>query len=677
MSESRSFTSIMRRVCIPLIIALALVIATVIISGSALIRIEDVHVNRILAGTYGTPDWRVQEMNPLLAQLLALLYSLIPAINWYGVMLLGLLFAAAAMAMSLPARKPGGLLPAVVVVSPILLLLTNSLQSPVVCALCAGAGVAALLDGLQKRKERGWRIAMGGVLFIFATLLSLQWSIIVAVAVLLCWLPCSIRDARIKGLLLGLPVLLVIAGALFGYTALMYGSPEMSAYRQNYALYERVQHSSLKDESESLLTQYGEAYIAAGEATVGHDHEEGEEEHEEEESVIPANSFDAVGWSLNDASLFFSRYGSDIKITDPETLRALDEKADHISLDMGRLFKELLGTVKKPQFLLLIGLFVVSALAVVLTSRRKGLIALLAALIAFGGHVLALLCYYDSFANIAPFYLIAILVLLYHFDGEDAKAWLKKTITASWLRIALSILVLACFAVGMGGLMYYTRANPANSNHYTMETLEYITPYIEAHPEMLFIGDNPNDRFKPDTLTAPVRGQDQNLLAGSYDLYSPRSAALMTKFGVTNPLPESVNRPDIGYVSMSIEGSVSLRLTEAYDLYMKNPNELASHDSYAERIIELVAYTQEEVDAIQEAAAREEESAANWAEALKDPEVAKKFEEAFPLIDDTATEGGGTDGGTEAAGETPASTETPMPAASPSPQPEASQTPHA
>ncbi len=678
MNESRSFAATMKRVGLPLIIALALVIATVILPGSALIRLEDVHVNRILAGTYDTPDWRVQEMNPLLAQVLTLFYRVIPSVNWYGVLLLLLLALSCATAVSLAARKRGGLLPALLVVSPLLLLFTNSLQSTVVCALCAGTGAMALLDGMQNRKERVWRAVLGAVLFAFAAMLSMRWAVILAVAAVLCWLPCCVRDARVKGLAMGLPLLAIIAAALFGYSALMYASPELSAYRENYALYERVQHSSLKEECDELLSIYGFASTSDIEVDA-HTHDEAEEDegaHDEadaDEAAVPPNSFDAVGWTINDASLFFARYGSDTKLTDPDTLRVLDEQAGHISYDAGRLFAALWETLKKPQFLLLIGLFVVSALAVIITSRRKGLIALFAAVIAFGGHVLALMCYYDAFADIAPFYLIGLTVLLYHFEGEDAKAWFHRVVTARWVRVAIGAVVLVCFAGGGAGLLYYMNGHPVTGSVFTIEAANAIEPYIQAHPDMLFIGDNPHDRYKPDTLAAPKAGADHNLLAGSYDLYSPRAAAMMAKYGIENPLPDSVGREDIGYVSMAIEGPASVRLVEGYGLYAKEPVELLSMAMYSERIIQLAANTQEEIDAAVAQAKEEAENAASWAEALKDPEFVKQLEDAIPLAEDEDAAQQGAD-----ATATPGATPTPIPSATPtrapSPSPTASPT---
>lgn len=55
----------LRQVVFPLLIAVVLVVGALLVCGSSLIRIEDVYINRILAGTYGVPDWRVQEMNPV------------------------------------------------------------------------------------------------------------------------------------------------------------------------------------------------------------------------------------------------------------------------------------------------------------------------------------------------------------------------------------------------------------------------------------------------------------------------------------------------------------------------------------------------------------------------------------------------------------------------------------
>lgn len=600
MNEERTLSSTMRRFAIPLLVAVVLVIGTVLISGSNLIRIEDITVNRILAGAYGTPDWRVQEMNPLLAQPLTLLYRVLPAVNWYGVMLLALLLISVAAGISLSARKPGGLIIAVIIAGPILVLLTDSVISTTICALCASVGVFSLMDGIQRRREGIPRAVLGGVLFAFGAMLSLQWAIILGICAAVCWLPCSVRDSRMRGFWIGLPVLAVIALALFGYSALMYNSPELSAYRENYARYERLQHSSLHAESDVLLEEYG--FVMVSDDHADHDHDgdgvaDGADHYDEDDVITPESSFDAVGWTVNDSSLFFTRYGSDSALTDPEALKVLEAEASFWDFTPGRLLSELWTTIKKPQFLLLIALFVASALVLMITSRRRGLVVLLAAIIAFGGHILMLARYYDTFAEIAPFYLLAIVVMLYFFDGSDLVSWRKRVLPATWLRAGLSVLVLLVFVAGMGGMLYYTRVTPANANIYTLNAIDFLKSYITEHPDMLFIGDNPNERYKPETFEAPVRGEDQNLLAGSYDLYSPRAAALMEQYGIDNPLPDSVGRDDIGYVLMGFQEPVTFRMLEGYQTLLDPATELVSYPDYSEMIVLLTAtYSGESLD---------------------------------------------------------------------------------
>lgn len=604
MTETRSITSPMRRVILPIVVAVALVIATLLISGSGLIRIEDVTANRIIAGTYGTPDWRVQEMNPLLAQLLSLLYRLLPAVNWYGALLLALLAAAAATGISLGARKPGGFWPAVVIVGPVVVLMTYSMISTVVCALCAAAGALTLMDGIARRDKGRASAIWGAVLFAFAAMLSLQLAVLLGVCAVLCWLPGMLRQERSRGLLIGVLLLAVICAALFGYSALMYNTAELSAYRAEYASYESLQHSSLRDEYTRLMSEAStRAYAQGHSEDDGHDHSE--DEATQSEASVGPNVFDSVGWSLNDASLFFTRYSSDARLTDPQTVRALDEQASHWNSTPSRLLPKLWETVKKPQFLMLMGLFILSALLVLVTSRKVGVV-LLAALVAFGGHVAMLAHYYDTFAGIAPFYLFGIVVMLFALDGEKARAWYHRVIAAPVLRIVLGVLVLAVFVAGMGGLLYYTSNTPHMPENPPTISTRFLKEYIANENTLLLIGENPNERNKPDTLEAPGRGEDALLLAGSYDLYSPRKAALMAEYGVENPLPDSVGRDDIGYVLIGFTEPMMMRLAEAYDIYLKEPEKVFEYPEYAESVLHLSAYTQEELE--QKTAEQEEEA---------------------------------------------------------------------
>ncbi len=645
-----------KRVILPLLLAAALVIATVIVSGSTLLRIEDVTAGRILAGAYGTPDWRVQEINPLLAQILTLLYRIIPSVHWYGVALLTALLAAIAALLSIASRHKGRLIPTLVVIAPLAVLVTNAMQSTVVAALCAGVGALLLMDALQPKKSTLHQAIGGTALFVVGASLSMEWALLAGSAAVVFWLPIIVRDKRARGLLLGILTMAVSLAALYGYQSLMYSSPELSAYRSDYARYERLLHSSLHEESDELLATYGvKVYSDEEEATEvylgnllgsDHDHEDGDE-HEAEvaaaDVVIPPNSFDAVGWTINDSAMFFTRTSSDSKLTDPDVLRTLEKEATFISFEPGRLASELFATAKKPQFLLLMGIFIIVALAVVITGRNKGIIALLAALFAFGGHIFTLARYRSSFADISPYYLLALVALIYHFDGDSAKAWFEKLLAARWLRIVALVLVGVVFVAGLSGLMIYTRNNSSAGDSTTVAAAGFITPYIEAHPEMLFIGDSPYDRFKPDTLAVPARGADQSLLAGSYDLYSPRRAAMMEKFGIENPLVDCLGRSDIGYVIMSFGDVLNVRLAEHYGLYVKTPEVVLSVPGYSDTIVSLTAYSQEEVDQIIQEAKEQAELMEGMLESMLEQEAAEAAEAESGEAGDDAADGAATE----------------------------------
>jgi hypothetical protein len=116
---------------------------------------------------------------------------------------------------------------------------------------------------------------------------------------------------------------------------------------------------------------------------------------------------------------------------------------------------------------------------------------------------------------------------------------------------------------------------------------------------MLFIGDNPADRYRPDTLAVPARGADENLLAGSYDLYSPREAALLDRFGLQNPLIDSVGREDIGYVLMSLAQPTS-HLYQTHETYARQVP-FVSIGGYYESIVQLVPMTEEEIALVEAA----------------------------------------------------------------------------
>ncbi|MDR0928500.1 MAG: hypothetical protein LBM74_02175 [Oscillospiraceae bacterium] len=585
MQTNRSLPRFLRP-ALPLLLAAVVVAGTLLLAGSTLYRIEDVYTSRILAGAAGEPDWRVREMNPLLALALSGLYRLLPGVPWYGGLLLLLMGCSAAAMMALAARRRG-FLAAAIVLCPLLLINVNAVQSPVVAALAAAAGAFTLLDALTAKGHK-LRAAAGAVLCALGMSLHLISGGWLAVGAVACFLPEARRQGRLRGIRWGALTLAAMLIVLAGFQALLYAAPEMRAYRINAQRYERLQHSSLRDEYERLMGLYAEGtFSPEGESHAGHDHEA-----EAEHSAPGETVFDAAGWSLQDADQFFTRIAADSHVTDPEAIKTLSAQARFIDLSPARLARELFETVKKPQFLLLIGLLAAGALALLLTSRRKGLVVLLAVIIGVGGHLGAIASYYNSYADIAPYYLLALCALLYHFNGEDAAAWLTRVFKRQGLRKALAAGVLVAFVCGMGGILLYTRAKPANSAF--AETADgFLRAAIEANKDMLFIGDNPADRYHPATLSAPAWGADENLLAGSYDLYSPREAALKARFGLTNPLLDSVGRADIGYVLMSF-AQPNQQLAAEYDIQIKQVP-FASVAGYYESIVSLMPLSDEEL----------------------------------------------------------------------------------
>jgi hypothetical protein len=211
--------------------------------------------------------------------------------------------------------------------------------------------------------------------------------------------------------------------------------------------------------------------------------------------------------------------------------------------------------------------------------------------------------------------MLSIASLVYHFNGEDAKKWYHGKIKSRVLRLILTCCAALAFIAMLSGLMVYTKNNPANSSPYDAQAYQFITSFAAENEDMLFVGDNPHDRYKPDTLEAPRQGADKNLLAGSYDLYSPRAKDQMAQFGIKNPLIDCIGREDIGYIKMSFTDTMVFRLIEKYQIYLNDPVDLGQPE-LSEQIYLLIAYTEEEIAALREQRAYEEEQAALLAEAL-------------------------------------------------------------
>ena len=323
-----------------------------------------------------------------------------------------------------------------------------------------------------------------------------------------------------------------------------------------------------------------------------------------EEAVAQTGFHRTLGWDLNDADLFVRRISLDSELVAPETVATLNRAIHPFSTD--DLTAKLWTTLKKMQFLMLLALFLVSALVLVLTNRRRGALALLAAAVAFGGHLGMVLFSRTAFCDIAPFYLVGILILLYSFDAQASLAVFQRVVRSKALQTAFAIIVLVGFVGCLGGLGYMMRQYNLTESP-SVAAAQDLYAMMEKLPNAVFIGDNPLDRYNPNALSVPTVGSDARLLTGSYDLYSPRNQALKARYNLDNPIVDALDREDVIYVDISGAYLIPIanRLRDAYDTYIQvdvpmvdgEPliNESSQHRM---QLYRMVSKTQEEYDQI-------------------------------------------------------------------------------
>lgn len=543
LAEREARQSFTRRTLIPFIYAGLLVLLSIWIAGSYLIEIEDHYANVIFGGGYGSYEAYAANIHPWLGGLIASLYKWMPSVNWFGVALLSLLFASGAAAASLTAHEPGRLIPGLAVLSPILVVLVCSLQSRVVGALCVISGALCVVDGCADGRRGIRRVVSGVLLLVAGTALSMETAWVLTALTLLLALTRSRESFRARALRVSLPLVIIAVGAASLAACL---DAEWRVFHNNYFQYERAVNSFLIDDVEDLLGDYGVISTIDG----------GSENIDQEdrsalltlEEATEASTIGKIGWSLNDADLFVRRSGVDSELTAPDAVAKVNQHAGHIST---RGFAaRLKDTVKKTQFLMLLGLFFLCALVIELTNLRRGLHTLAASLVALGGHAAMLLINRDSFRDIAPFYLLAIISLLTDYDARASLERFRLIIRSSVFRNVIAGVAAAAFVTAMSVLLVMVRDyNEAVSP--SLVASEELYDAMEKLPDAVFIGDNPLDRYNPSALAVPRFDADSRLPAGSYDLYSPRQRRILDRFSVTNPIKDAVDRLDIVYVDMS------------------------------------------------------------------------------------------------------------------------------
>ncbi|MDR2505353.1 MAG: hypothetical protein LBD16_04520 [Oscillospiraceae bacterium] len=547
----------------PLIFCAVLICACIWTAGSYLLEIEDHYANVILAGGFGQYDAIVANIHPWLGGLVTLAYSLIPSVNWFGLLLLLVLFASGGAMVSLAARRRNGLLPALIVLSPIMILLACSPQSRVLSALAQIAGALCVISGARDGKQGVVRTVFGALLLLIGVALYMSYlSLVYAAAVLIISHVRKHTSYLIPrtSYLTAVPII-IFAIAIPTLTALL--NPVWHEFHINQQAYERAADGNFALETQDLLDKYGNTISDEGEIA---EPEQTAAEISAEEAIA-AGTLGKAGFTLIDADLFVRRSAVDAKLLDPAKVALINSNAQMLKLE--GFAERASQTLRKPQFLMLIALLLFIALVLEITNRGAGWLIVLSVAFAAGGHAVQLLANHTAFRDIAPFYILGILAMMCEFDGSVATDNIKNIVKSQTLRRIILGVTSVAFLSGIVVLVYMMRSyNFAQSP--SVAANEELLATLAAAPDTVFIGDNPLDRFNPSALEAPSFGAYKNLIAGSYDAYSPRFTDTMARFNMTNPLPDSVDRLDVVYIDMSFFTLqvISARLSEEYNIDM-------------------------------------------------------------------------------------------------------------
>ncbi|MDR1262311.1 MAG: hypothetical protein LBK46_02335 [Oscillospiraceae bacterium] len=533
----------LRRTAIPAIYIAALIALCVAVTGMYFIEIEDHYANMLFGGGYGAYDAYAANIHPWLGQLIAWLYGLASGVNWFGTLLLALTFLAGAGALSLAARRKGGLLPGIVVLSPILIVMVSSIQSRVVAAMCVITGALMAIDSHDDTLSIP-RLIIGNLLVVFGAALSYRTGVILAALTVICAGAGKSFPVRGKKFWSAVPLVIVLACS----TTLTSGlNSEWRAFNNQYMSYEDAQASYLGAEVNGLSDLYGEVVSLDGGTSTSSPTLP--EDESVKEQAMADSSLSKLGWSLNDGQLFTLRSTADSELTSPEAVQNVQHAARWFSTDgFGARLWETLG---KLQFLMMIGLFLLCALVIETTNRGRGWITLLSAIAAFGGHAAMILINRTSFRDIAPFYMLGILTLMADFDPKASAEQLYRIVSSKLVRGLVATAVMIGF-VGAAYMLLYNLGEYNRQRSPSLAAAEELADLMDHMPGAVFIGDNPLDRFNPDALKPPRKDAFSRMIGGSYDLYSPRRAALMERFNLENPLLDAVDREDVIYVDMSI-----------------------------------------------------------------------------------------------------------------------------
>ncbi|MGI6152611.1 MAG: hypothetical protein ACOYJB_02090 [Christensenellaceae bacterium] len=467
--------------------------------------VDDMIINNYLSGAYGFSDGHAVYLNILLGKFLAFLYSVLPAINWYGVFLLAMVILSFSLVEAVLLSQFGikwGLLIVALITATATYSMLEHFTYTMIAYCCAGASGACLFFGFEtKHKSLRWLCyALAVVMLLLCSFI--RWNVVLTAALIWgAFLLIQLLRRKKSAWILAITVLCGLVGCAGCHAA------DQAAYQN--------------DEEWREYTRFNEArtdYVDFGMVDYS-DH---------------VGVYQRFSWSPNDYQMVNMYVHPDGNKYSAEVLEQIVAERGHRyeRTPLAVLYKLVEGFHDHEEQTMSMILLLIAAFTAAMFANRNKLLPLFLLAMPFIINIAFIIMRRPLYRVVYPHYIIAALLMLCIIDV----GWIKERLVAG----STASRVLTAFLALVSGFMMF--ANLVSANYYKInkelsldhgELANYrqYCAYLQNHPENAYL--IPTLKIDNDIFFVPEKNSLANtLVVGSWGRHTTYENAVKRAYGI-------------------------------------------------------------------------------------------------------------------------------------------------
>ncbi|MEG2686372.1 MAG: hypothetical protein RR954_04510 [Christensenellaceae bacterium] len=472
---------------------------------------DDYFINLFLAGGFGEPTGFGVYINIILGKIISWLYTVIPSINWYGIIMLVILMSSFTIIDAILLDKFGkkwGLLLVLLVTSIFGCVFLSNFTYTMIAYACVTVSCISFFYGFfTDDKKKRITCYVFGVLYALIVAL-IRTSVLATLALILIGFSLTIlvihKKKALKSVILIALSLLLCMGAVFVNHAFCNSDEEL----KEYTAFNKVR-TEFADFGLIHYNDYREAY-------------------------------DEAKWSSNDYIMYnLFMYPEGRQYTTENLKIITDARAPNkYSADPYTAFLQLAGGLRTPETVYAI-LFMLIAFILVMFMNRQKFLAIALVCMPFLFHLLFVLMKRPEFRVVYPHYFIAAVLLLVLINPRHLStslAHLKECAPRAYRAFTAIALTVGCLFLFLN-LSAASSYNATKINRTTQSDIATdiaIHEYVQKHPENVYMGPS-GVLVDHSILYVPEPNSWTNyILTGGWYSRSPYYNDQKEKYGIYN-----------------------------------------------------------------------------------------------------------------------------------------------